>query len=63
MDKNIVIIIIYGIIAITHFVCEYVSIKKGCWNNQRPRLSYCFFRALFFPVTWIRLMWNYTKPD
>ena len=56
-------IIVYFAIVVIHFICEYVSIKKECTYNSKPRLSYCFFRALFFPITWIRLMWEYTKPE
>ena len=63
MDKNIVILIVYIVIAVIHFICEYCSLDKQCSLNEKPRLDYCFFRSLFFPITWIRLMWKYTKAD
>lgn len=59
----ILILIIYSIIAIIHFMCEYKSIKNKCGYNKKPKLDYCFFRALFFPITWVRLMLYYTDPN
>lgn len=66
MDTIKIALIIYIVIAVTHFCLEYHSIKRSCKKfldtyYERPKLDYCFFRALFFPVTWIRLMWKYTK--
>lgn len=60
------ILIVYGVIALLHFIFEYRSIKKTCHKvydtyTEKPKLDYCFFRALFFPVTWIRAMWKYTE--
>ena len=56
-------LMVYIVIAIIHFICEYRSLNKQCSIYTKPRLDYCFFRALFFPVTWIRLMLKYTKAD
>lgn len=61
MDKFLFGIIIYFSIAVIQFICEYKSIKKKCTYRQKPKLDYCFIRAIFFPITWIRLMWKYTK--
>lgn len=58
----IIYLIIYIVIATIHFICEYKNIEKKCSYNRKPKIDYCFFRALFFPVTWIRLMWCYTSP-
>ena len=54
---------VYIVVAIIHFICEYYSLDKQCLIDEKPKLDYCFFRALFFPVTWIRLMLKYTKAD
>lgn len=61
MDIVFCIFIVYAVIAAIHFLCEYNSIKKKCSYKESPKLDYCFFRALFFPITWIRLMWKYTS--
>lgn len=53
-------LVIYVVIAIIHFICEYKSIDKNCSYKESPKLDYCFFRALFFPITWIRSMWYFT---
>ena len=63
MDKNIIMLMVYIVIAIIHFICEYYSLDKQCLIDEKPKLDYCFFRALFFPITWIRLMLKYTKAD
>ena len=60
------VMIVYGVIALLHFIIEYHSIKKTCDRFidtylEKPKLDYCFFRALFFPITWLRMMWKYTK--
>lgn len=67
-----IILIIYLLIVILHFLIEYISIKNKCKKEynmikhkfvyiEKPKLDYCFYRALFFPITWIRMMWKYTK--
>lgn len=63
MDKSVVILIAYVVIASIHFICEYKSIKKECDYRHKPKLDYCFIRAIFFPITWIRLMLEYTKAN
>lgn len=60
------VLIAYGIIALLHFIFEYRRIKKTCHKFlgtyvEKPKFDYCFFRALFFPITWLRMMWKYTK--
>lgn len=60
-------LIVYLIIAVVHFACEYASIKRNINVRKRysnkPRLDYCFYRAICFPITWIRSAWYFTKPE
>lgn len=63
MDKGIVTLIAYIIIVSIHFICEYKSIKRKCDYRHKPKLDYCFIRAIFFPIIWFRLMLKYTKTN
>lgn len=64
MNINVsIIFVIYVIGVILDFLYEYFDIKRECLHGQNPKIEYIFIRALFFPITWLRKMWSYTKCD